>query len=181
MVVIICCVLIIHPLQDIQTLPVTARSLETIIRLATACAKARLSEEVLECDCRQALDLMMYALYHETDSGATVTEETNNNNTCNGGDGNSEDGNTVKGTKRPREEEKTLDALMEQEVLPLKQRLRTVVLGLFENTSSDQLSLDDVMQALEENVVGREQVEAALVELADGNDVMYENGILYAV
>ncbi len=176
------CALIIHPLQDIRTLPVTARSLETIIRLATACAKARLSEEVLECDCRQALDLMMYALYHETDSGATVAEEeTNNNHTCNGGDGNSEDENIVKGTKRPREEEKTLDALMEQEVLPLKQRLRTVVLGLFENTSSDQLSLDDVMQALEENVVGRAQVEAALIELADGNDVMYDNGILYAV
>ncbi len=172
------CLSIPHP-QDIRTLPVTARSLETIIRLATACAKARLSEEVLECDCRQALDLMMYALYHETDSGVTAAEE-ENNNPCNGSHGNPEGENEGMGNKRPREEER-LNALMEQEDIPLKKRLRTVVLGLFENRLSDQLSLEDVMQALGESVDGRDQVEAALNELAEGNDIMYDNGILYAV
>ncbi len=124
---------------------------------------------------------MMYALYHETNSGTTVTEEQiGNNSTHIGSDENFEDENIMKGTKRLREEENTLGALMEQEVLPLKRRLRTVVLGLFEKTSSDQLSLDDVMQALEDSVVGQDQVEAALIELADGNDVMYNNDILYA-
>lgn len=48
---------------DERTVPVTARSLETIIRLATAHAKARLRDEVLEEDCIAALDLLQFALY----------------------------------------------------------------------------------------------------------------------
>jgi DNA replication licensing factor MCM3 len=53
--------------QDDKTLPVTARSLETIIRLSSAHAKARLSQEVEVKDCEGAMDIMSYALYHEED------------------------------------------------------------------------------------------------------------------
>jgi DNA replication licensing factor MCM3 len=51
--------------QDDRTLPVTARSLETVIRLATAHAKARLSATVEEEDVAQAMDILRFALYHE--------------------------------------------------------------------------------------------------------------------
>lgn len=51
--------------QDDRTLPITARSLETVIRLATAHCKARLSLHVEASDCQTAMDLLTFALYHE--------------------------------------------------------------------------------------------------------------------
>ena len=55
--------------QDERTLPVTARSLETIIRLASAHAKARLSPTVdADPDCVVAMDLLFFALYHDQKS-----------------------------------------------------------------------------------------------------------------
>ncbi|GJP32195.1 hypothetical protein CLOM_g16792 [Closterium sp. NIES-68] len=49
---------------DQGTLPVTARSLETMIRLSTAHAKLKLRREVLESDVAAALSLLDFALYH---------------------------------------------------------------------------------------------------------------------
>lgn len=43
----------------------TARTLETLIRLATAHAKARLSSKVEEKDARQAEEIMRFALFKE--------------------------------------------------------------------------------------------------------------------
>jgi DNA replication licensing factor MCM3 len=51
--------------QDDRTIPITARSLETVIRLATAHAKARLSTNVEIVDCQIAMDILSFALYHE--------------------------------------------------------------------------------------------------------------------
>lgn len=48
---------------DKIALPMTARTLETIIRLSTAHAKARLSKTVDKKDAREALNLLQYALY----------------------------------------------------------------------------------------------------------------------
>jgi DNA replication licensing factor MCM3 len=52
--------------QNARTLPVTARSLETLIRLASAHAKARLSKSIEREDAEKAMGLMSFALYHES-------------------------------------------------------------------------------------------------------------------
>ena len=51
--------------QTKQNLPITARSLETIIRLSTAHAKARLSDKVENEDVECAVELMHFVLFHE--------------------------------------------------------------------------------------------------------------------
>lgn len=48
-----------------QTSPLTARTLETLIRLATAHAKARLSPKVQEQDARVAEEILRFALFKE--------------------------------------------------------------------------------------------------------------------
>lgn len=51
--------------MDVRTQPVTARTLETLIRLSAAHAKCRLSHEVTREDAEAAVALVNYALYHE--------------------------------------------------------------------------------------------------------------------
>ena len=58
--------------QSQKNLPVTARSLETLIRLASAHAKARLSASVDEEDVEVAVELMNFVLFHEVGDTSNV-------------------------------------------------------------------------------------------------------------
>jgi len=61
--------------QGTRTLPVTARSLETIIRLSSAHAKARLSPVVeAEPDVVNAMDLLRFAMYKDLNMDDEVTQ-----------------------------------------------------------------------------------------------------------
>ena len=79
--------------QTSRTLPVTARSLETIIRLANANAKCRLSQSVDEVDVEAALELMNFVLYHEV--GATTDEGEGQTGTGIGQTGNDNNSSTI--------------------------------------------------------------------------------------
>lgn len=58
-----------------SAIAVTARSLETLIRLATAHAKLRLSQTVDVEDVTVALEIVRFALFHEEEANASGTKE----------------------------------------------------------------------------------------------------------
>jgi len=66
--------------QSKKNLPITARTLETIIRLSTASAKSRLSVSVDEVDVDMAMELMNFVLFHDIGN-----EDYNNSSSSRGG------------------------------------------------------------------------------------------------
>jgi DNA replication licensing factor MCM3 len=65
-------------LQTRKNLPVTARSLETIIRISSASAKIRLSPSVDSVDVNVAMELLNFVLYHDVSAVAVNNENTPN-------------------------------------------------------------------------------------------------------
>ena len=63
-----------------KIIPITVRSLESLIRLSTAFAKARLSSKIEKVDCIEALELLTQSLFNETDEKEEVEEILNNYN-----------------------------------------------------------------------------------------------------
>jgi DNA replication licensing factor MCM3 len=53
-------------LSNFRAVPITVRTLETLIRLATAHAKLRLAKVVSKRDCEVAFEMLNYTLFHET-------------------------------------------------------------------------------------------------------------------
>merc|ERR1712129_153217 len=60
-----------------QTLPITARCLETIIRLSTAHAKLRLSKKVTMVDVGQAVELLNFALTNDAEPEEKIKRKKN--------------------------------------------------------------------------------------------------------
>ena len=90
-------------LNTFQTSPLTARTLETLIRLATAHAKARLSPKVQERDAQVAEEILRWALYKEVvkrkkhtkkrklNTGAAIAQQDNDSDEDEDAEGSDED------------------------------------------------------------------------------------------
>ncbi len=55
-------------------MPITARTLETLLRLSTAHAKARLSSRVERLDAEAAVEILQFALYAEVQAKQKKTK-----------------------------------------------------------------------------------------------------------
>mmetsp|Transcript_24534 Transcript_24534/g.36586 ORF Transcript_24534/g.36586 Transcript_24534/m.36586 type:complete len:806 (-) Transcript_24534:167-2584(-) len=157
--------------QDERTLPVTARSLETIIRLASAHAKARLSQVVeADPDCMAAMDILGFALYHENshgiasdgtsskrqmDKSASVTEESE-------GELVEEDGNDAKRARLDVDDQQTVKARIWDEI---------------NKTGDAQLAIEDVCKDIQDRSV----VMEALRSMENDGRVMVSDGLIYQI
>ncbi|KAI0281622.1 ATP dependent DNA helicase [Russula aff. rugulosa BPL654] len=89
------------------TSPLTARTLETLIRLATAHAKARLSPKVEERDASAAEDILRYALFKDVVKRQRRKKRKLNHGGASGrrGDGDEEEGSDEEDDENSEEEE----------------------------------------------------------------------------
>lgn len=153
--------------QDERTLPVTARSLETIIRMATAHAKARLSNVVeADPDCTAAMDILGFALYHENNADMTpesgtvpVTPDSSAGNEY------SDEGDS-RSTKRQRLDESDVT-----------NDIKYKIWDEINKSSEGQISMNDVCT----DITDRELIQTAVAEMEKEGRVMFSDGFLYQV
>lgn len=100
----------------------TARSLETLIRLASAHAKARLSHKVEEADAAKAMNLMSFALYHETTASLDDQQ-----------DENSGDRDTLQMSNKQAQREERGDMADDNAATPVRLVYTLGLLGFFRN------------------------------------------------
>lgn len=173
--------------QDDRTIPITARSLETVIRLATAHAKLRLSDTVLKEDCEAAMNVLAFALYHEQSSSTDLEKIT----TILSGQGEADEGNVSGDQNRKRratvsssDEGEGASSVADDESLSSSKRHRgddndvqkcKEQVWMFmkdeEGTSLDSLS----------ELVGAEETifQAAISELESEGRIMISDGTVY--
>ncbi|CAM0955006.1 unnamed protein product [Alopecurus aequalis] len=176
------------------TLPITARTLETMIRLSTAHAKMKLRHEVLKIDVEAALQVLNFAIFHkeltdmedreqremdkqqaEQDAGAGGDNadghvDASGNEDVHGSTGN--DPMDVDASNASKEQDVSTERIQAFEAILGQHVLANHV---------DQMSIDEVEQTVNRDAAAsytRGQVEFILERMQDANRIMIRDGIV---
>eukprot|EP00529_Nitzschia_sp_RCC80_P009905 CAMPEP_0113508534 /NCGR_PEP_ID=MMETSP0014_2-20120614/37069_1 /TAXON_ID=2857 /ORGANISM="Nitzschia sp." /LENGTH=789 /DNA_ID=CAMNT_0000404255 /DNA_START=22 /DNA_END=2391 /DNA_ORIENTATION=+ /assembly_acc=CAM_ASM_000159 len=145
--------------QDERTLPVTARTLETVIRLATAHAKARLSRTVeASPDCEVAMEILGFALYHEggeANKNVNAEESSQPTDSVQVSDADESSSDSDADSSEPSSKRQRLDTIPEDS--DLRNQVLQSLSGLDEEVLADEIcedvsdrqKIDEVLKTLE--------------------------------
>lgn len=162
--------------QDDRTIPVTARSLETVIRLATAHAKARLSDVVVMQDCQVAMDILSFALYHEQNSSLDLSRQnTEGDDMSDGPSGGAEKRSIVSddGEEASEESSSPKRARLDEDVNGLKKQIWDIM-----KEEEDGLEQNKLLSTLDAD---ESVFETAMAELENEGRIMISDGTVYVL
>ncbi|RID60475.1 hypothetical protein BRARA_F03629 [Brassica rapa] len=178
------------------TLPITARTLETIIRLATAHAKLKLSRKVTKTDAEAALKLMNFAIYHqeltemdEREQEERQREQSEQERTPSGHRGNQENVsvNVESETADPMDVDEPPSEQFSGTVSAARIESFERVFGQHMRTNRlDDISVADIETVVNNNGVGAsrysaDEIMALLEKLQDDNKVMISDGKVHII
>lgn len=175
------------------TLPITARTLETVIRLSTAHAKLKLSRKVSKSDVEAALKVLNFAIYHkeltemeEREQDREKELERKRRAECHSHRNDADDHTTAD------RDGSTTDAMEVDDHPPAEQATAELSLERIEAFNSafrehmrymDSITIDDLEKVVNTGGVpySREEIMLLLQKLHDENKVMIADGKVHMV
>ena len=174
-----------------RTLPITARTLETIIRLASAHAKCHLRSLVTEADAQAALKLLHFALFSEDTVEAPPGEIDEAEIAISEADGTSRKRSTADagtegagrgGAEDARRRQKTSEAISSGEMVAQVERaLGFLFAGGIDDVPFEELWGKMVTIDARVEAAGRDAVNQALEGMQEENLVMFREGRVHLI
>nr|CAD1826666.1 unnamed protein product [Ananas comosus var. bracteatus] len=165
------------------TLPITARTLETIIRLSTAHAKMKLRNEVLMTDVEAALQVLNFAIYHKELTEMEEREQRELELKQKADHDAHESGGNAGGSAGGDPMEVDVDHVSDHEDLSAE-RIETFESILGQHVLAnhlDQISISEIEQLVNREAAApytRRQVQSILERMQDSNRIMIRDGIV---
>ena len=177
--------------SDNKTLPVTARMLETLIRLSTAHAKMRLSQKVEKVDCEDALRLVEFALFNDAEVIKKPKKKPVEERELVFSDeeeGEAKKVRTEESDKQSQQSQQSSkegeEGAMEEEVEVSDEKysaFRSALSKLYTSRRTDSMTLQEIMEIAPSLELDEREVKACLDKMIENNQVMESENSYYRI